>query len=489
MTDSILYRILYSGLVLIVYFVICPPKQSTIQQYKTFIQACLGFACVGVLVLMLAGAVWYTKKHFTGQSGPNVILIGIDTLRADHLGYLGYTRNTSPNLDRLARESLVYERAHSTTSWTLPAFHSLMTGLSPKNHRVRTTNDALSPAYTTLAELVNNEGYQTAGFISAPYLEDTFGFEQGFDYYDESLSTGTNIGSHRNITSRRLTNKARFWLRNRSNSPFFLFLHYWDPHYDYIPPESYDRVFYPEYDGDVNGLNIERSNKIHPGMPEDDLRQIVSLYDGEIRWTDYQLGRLFDFLQKQGLYEESWIIVVGDHGDEFLEHGGKGHRHTLYQELIHVPLIIKRPGSREGRRISKNVSINDVFPTLVRQITGELPYPVDGKSLLTKDKNVSTKQRPIYATLTRDRGTLRTVRKGDWKLILDPADTLPQLYNVKEDPGESTNVFKQNPEVGKRMKHLLRNWKQSTTSRRGTDSRAKMSKETRRKLKGLGYLN
>ena len=273
-----------------------------------------------------------------GVARPNVVLISIDSLRADHLGTYGYERETSPNIDALAAEGVVFENTVSSSTWTLPAHMSMLSSLNSRVHGVINDRKKLTDAATLVSEVFQRNGWRTAAVVAAPYLNHQFGFAQGFDVYDdETLFFANNSASHVGRTSLKTHQRALELLDDSGTEPFFLFLHYWDVHYDYIPPYPFQLMFDPDYEGDISSRRFERSAVINPDMDRLDLEHVVALYDGEIALVDMFLGRLFQQLKRRGLWDETMVIVTADHGDEFFEHGNKGHRKSLYRETLQIP--------------------------------------------------------------------------------------------------------------------------------------------------------
>jgi arylsulfatase A-like enzyme len=319
------------------------------------------------------------------EQPPNVILISIDSLRADHLGCYGYPKPTSPNIDALANESVMFTNAISTTTWTLPAHISMLTSLYPEVHQVINDGNKLSDKAVVplnkggqgvvCAETMKEAGYLTAGFVSGPYLSSKFGYNQGFDLYDDyTINYSSNEESHRGITSPKIHQQVTKWLEQNYCSPLFLFIHYWDVHYDYTPPPPFDTMFDPDYTGTITGQDYEGNELINPQMPERDLEHIIALYDGEIAFTDSYIGKLMTYLKELDIYENTMVILTSDHGDEFFEHVCKGHRNNLFDETLKVPLIIKFPSGKENpfaslspsrTRINQQVSIIDIVPTFL----------------------------------------------------------------------------------------------------------------------------
>ena len=316
---------------------------------------------------MLVLAVGCSPNQSESSRPPNVLLVSIDTLRPDHLHAYGYDRPTSPTIDRLAREGARFENAIAPTSWTLPSHITLLTGLPPSAHGVTKGGRRLLPEATTLAEIFHRTGYETVGFVSGPFLRAIYGYEQGFDRYDDEIATPILRASHSDVTSPKLVEKLLGWLGDRDDSrPFFAFLHMWDPHYDFIPPPPYDTMFDPDYEGTMTGENFTSSKDFRWGMDERDFEHVLALYDGEIRYTDDHLGQIIEALESQGLLDDTIIVVTSDHGEEFLEHRRKGHAQSLFEEVIRIPLVVRYPkGVRAGAVFDDQVRLADVAPTIV----------------------------------------------------------------------------------------------------------------------------
>jgi arylsulfatase len=300
---------------------------------------------------------------------PNLLLISIDTLRADHLGLYGYPRDTSPALDAFAREAVVFERAYSTSNWTLTAHVSMLTGLYPAQHRVLQMREALAPGVELLPEALGALGYRSAAVISAvPFLKAKHGLARGWETYDDETvypPPGGPAPHHVYVGSPHLHRRALELLEGLGRGPFFLFLHYFDPHNEYLPPSPYDRMFSVERDereGTRVPLELGRWELQRPLIE----RQMAR-YDGEIRWVDHWLGELFAELDRRGLAESTLVMVVSDHGEEFLEHGALYHGRTLFDAAVRVPLVVRFPRrAHAGRRVAAPVSLVDVGATLLR---------------------------------------------------------------------------------------------------------------------------
>lgn len=416
--------------------------------------------------------------------GPNIIILGIDTFRADHLKCMGYSRDTMPHTEQRMSAATVFHRAYSTTSWTLPAFHSILTGLYPSSHGVDKYESSLDPSCMTLAELLKNQGYQTAGFISGPFLKSVFGFDQGFDVYDESASSLSSETSQLDITSPKLVRRILPWLEKHHRHPFFLFVHWWDPHYDYIPPEPYRDRFADGYRGRIDGTRITTYSS-DPTLTEEELAHIVALYDAELFWTDLNLNELYEAMDRFDLSENTLLIIVGDHGEEFREHGRIGHHRTLYQEVIHVPLMVRTPGQDTRRDISDLVSIVDIMPSICEFLDIGVPEPIDGTSFFPASEELEvTKQDCVFAEL---HGTTNAIVTRTWSCILDSDSGALELYRLTDDPSESVNLAEA-PGIDSDLPERLWRWFSEKQNRTSESAQAEIDEDMDERLRSLGYI-
>jgi arylsulfatase A-like enzyme len=465
-------------------------------------------------------------KALPGQ--PNVVLISIDSLRADHLSGYGYHRLTSPNLDRFAREGALFENAIAESSWTLPTHVSMLTGLSSSVHGVELDHLRLAENVPTLASLLRNAGYRTGGIYSGPYLHPVFGFSQGFDEYegvygdaaglDQSIDSAkspderrraileANREAHHTITAPAVTEKAIDFLRRHGEQPFFLFLHYFDVHYDYRPPEWAWRRFDPDYDGPLAGDGVVRIRDIRPGMAAKDLDHVLALYDGEILFTDRYIGYFLERLERQGLAERTIVVITADHGEEFFEHGGKGHRRTLYEEVLRVPLLVRFPGRiPPGARLEELVRHIDIAPTILSLLGIEPGAPVsgaavgfdgpargEGRSAVSRLANAGSSNLWI-SSRTREHKYLLNLRRGRFERGSEI------LYDLVRDPGEQEPIATEDlekgngPAVRERFRQSLEALSLEERSLRefyhlSTGERVELPEEVREQLRSLGYV-
>jgi arylsulfatase A-like enzyme len=296
-----------------------------------------------------------------------------------------------------------------------------------------------------LAELLGGAGYQTAGVVSAPYLSSQFGFARGFDLYDDFSVPFTPDRESREraqaqISSPLLYPAVERWLRNAGPEPFFLFVHFFDVHYDYQPPPPFDTMFDPDYTGSITGRNFHENPRIRPGMPARDLEHLFALYDGEIRFTDGYVGRVLDLLAELGRADDTIVVLTSDHGDEFLEHGDKGHHRTLYEEMLNVPFIVSWPGGLPaGRVVSDPVSIVDIAPTVLDLAGLPVPPGVEGRSLRPLlDGSGSLPERTVVAELyVKPNLNLQVaLRRADHKIVQSLNFPHREAYDLGGDPRE-----------------------------------------------------
>jgi arylsulfatase A-like enzyme len=349
-----------------------------------------GAAALGLLTLFRTGRPpRETEPRPRPRAGTNVILITLSSLRADHVSCLGYARPTTPHLDRFAGRGTLFCSAFATSGWMMPAHGSLFTSLSPGVHGATHIERQLDGACETLAEILSARGYYCVGFCCAPRLDTEHGFAQGFHVYDDRTvssllhamepDAAQPFDINRQRTNDLINDAALRWLQNNRHAPFFLFVHYYDTHWDYVPPEPYRSLFDPNYSGPLNGTGIAREPLYSNPPDERDLRHLIALYDGEVRQSDEDLGEILAALQNDGLLENSLVIVLGDHGEELYEHGHTSHQ-GLYDELLHVPLVISAPRGAAGRTETL-VSQVDILPTILDYLDIPVPPACEGRSL------------------------------------------------------------------------------------------------------------
>lgn len=413
----------------------------------------LWMALLGGAVL---GAGGMGCRETTSLRARSVVLVTIDTLRADHLPTYGYFRNTAPNLDRLARSAVVFERAVTPMATTLPAHTSMLTGTLPRRHNIVRNGLVFEsePGLRTVAEMMKAGGYQTVAVVSASPVAAETGISTGFDRYDDPM-----LGPRPAATT---TDLALAHLRRLDDRPFFMWVHYWDPHDPYRPPPPYDTRFHRD-DGIREFLQRTGTSLTHRiGHVVFDVVDINNRYDGEIAYMDAHLGRFFDGMRAAGRFEETTIVVTSDHGEGLWQHGWHDHG-RIYNEQIFVPLVIKPPdsfGYAPSRRTRIATTI-DIFPTLGRML--DLPFPREAYAQFEGiDLFDDAVVRPyvISERVHRHRagwepGHKRSLTGVDYKLFV-LSERPDQLYDLREDPYELHDLRAQAPHVETQLKRYLR---------------------------------
>jgi len=434
---------------------------------------------------------------------PNIVLITVESLRPDHMASFGGPRTTSPRLDALSEEAVFYTDAHSVTSWTLSSHASLFTGLYPTAHQTTGPLSKLGSAYTTIAESLSERGYDCAGFVSGPYLRKQHGLNQGFSIYDDSAAELTSAAGHGDITNGRMHDLTSSFVESRraSDRPFFLFGYYWDPHYDYIPPAPFDNEFVDARCETIDVTGYETAGHVTADITPAQLRYVESQYDGEIKCTDEILGRLFDVLRAEGQWDNTLVIITSDHGEEFFDHGEKGHKHNLYVESVHVPLIVKYPGGERRGTDDRLVSLVDIHPTIL-EVADIAGYEhLHGVSLCEPNPAAN---RPIYFELLSrwyfpkpgggtdvQEQSFVAIRRGDHKLIKSSANEFVELYDVRADPREQVDLFGERTARAKRLFTTLTSWRadmQAIAEYHTEGGDAQISGEALERLRALGYV-
>lgn len=449
------------------------------------------------LAAAVGGAFETGPGKVVGATGPhpNILLVSIDSLRADHVGAYGYPRPTTPTLDRLAREGVRFETAVAPTSWTLPSHITLLTALDPLSHGVRNVSDRLDRSFTTLPEVLKKVGYATAGFVSGPFLDASHGFLQGFDHYDDYTAVRIHgQASARIVTSPLLLGVLEDWLKGwarRREQPFFVFLHMWDPHYDYLPPEPIRSQFTGDYKGEITGEDVIHSERIHAGMPQADLDQLINLYDGEIRHTDEHVGKALRLLERLGVLDDTIVVVTADHGEEFFEHQDKAHGKTLYDEVLRVPLIFWRPGLiPAGAVASRQARLMDVPRTLLALAGVDQALGLEGEGplsarMLPEVFGKEGSMRPAVGDLyARD----HSIRTEEYKLIVRGSGQTPELFDLRADPREQRNLAEQEAESAASLRGALEQALAQAAGPAGGKGPVRMDAEQRERLRSLGYI-
>jgi arylsulfatase A-like enzyme len=469
---------------------------------------------------------------------PNIVLLVMDSVRVANLSCYGYERPTTPHIDALAQQSTLYGQAISVGCWTLPVHASLFTGLYPLNHGVTVSKDALPDGFPTLARRLKELGYQTVCFSNNAYISSATGLDQGFDTVEDVWRITHPRGTERTKMSKRikqlerrgpwarpavklmrqamrlrsfmkhrrsqkdsgarLTNeKIESWLRQsrRPDAPFFIFVNYMECHERYSPPHPYDRRFMPAK------FSPWRVAQVSPNKAEvlsgsarrraDDLEIMRSLYDGALSYLDEKVAEVVRSLEALGILDDTVLVVTSDHGDSLGEHDHLGHRLALYEQLVHVPLIVRYPARFEaGARVAQQVQLADLFPTFLELAGADIADAAASgfHSLLAPP----TAQRPFTvaentAPISLDSLQARMIRTDQYKFIWK-SNHQHELYDLARDPHETANLVVVESDVARRLVERLEAWERSLEDRRIETRQAEYDEATLQRLRGLGYV-
>jgi arylsulfatase A-like enzyme len=420
------------------------------------------------------------------ESGPpNLVLISLDTTRRDHGSAYGYARKTTPTLERLAAEGVRFAHAYAPAPTTGPSHATLFTALYPITHRVVKNGRVLAPAHVTLAERLHERGWTTAGVVSSYVLDARFGFGQGFETWDDDfeLASATTMlpsGNGAEVFDRKAdatTRRALRWLEEERDAsrPFFLFVHYMDPHEPWVAPPEILRRFRT------------------PDLPLDGVSGLIARYDAEIAFTDQQLGELFEALERLGLARDTIVAVTADHGEGLMDHGELNHGTQLYEEQLRVPLLLRFPRRLPaGRVIDGPVSLLDLAPTLLALMAVEPAAgdPMQGRNLVP----VLEGREPLDPALplflfrpdnTEIPGEQYAIRQGDWKLIRGPGE-MRELFDLGADPREREDRSAAEAERVRELERQLDRWLRA--HQRADAAPDLVSPEDLERLRALGYV-
>lgn len=448
------------------------------------------FLCIlGVSVLALSVMGWKSQPT---KSRLNVLLISIDTLRADHLSCYGYQRQTSPNIDQLAGEGYRFNNAYTTLPGTLPAHTSLLTSLYPRQFSILVNGEIVPSKVTTLAEILESSGYSTAAFISTSALDARYGLNQGFQVYRGVGDTKLELPATDTVI------KAIEWLGGHKDETFFLFVHFFDPHTRYDAPELYRQKFKVANTGEPleDYIFIQDPSLFTPER----VREIIAAYDAEIAYVDWAVGELLKELDKLGLNENTIVVLVSDHGeslDELIQSHSYAfdHGEFLYAHQLHVPLIIRMPGSTSGGKgvvQTTPVSLIDVMPTILDALKIKSPNYMAGSSLYPLLLGQETTYGPVFSERRSFENPPKPYFAGDdysviedkWHLIFSTIRK-SELYDLSEDAREKNNLSNQAKKI-EALESKIKLWRKQTKPLFG-ESVPETDEDALKKLRSLGY--
>lgn len=448
-------------------------------------------------VALLGAAVLSCSAPEAAEPRPrNVLFVLVDTLRADHLGAYGYGRSTSPALDAFAKESLLFENARSQASCTFPSANSILTSRSPTAFLGQPQQAlGIPPGIQSIAEILAGRGYRTAAVSASPVVRNTKsrfnptgGFGRGFSIFDEVC-----VWKPAHCVNRR----ALEVLAQKDERPFFLYLHYMDPHGPYRPPREHRKFSKSGIATDKDFIRYGDPNPIgdwlykqepDPGVTPAEMQHLIDLYDDEIVYFDLRFGELLASLKKSGLLENTMVVLTADHGEEFLEHGHIKHCRTVYDNSIKIPYILHIPGV-PARAMAAPVQNLDLVPTILDYLGIDAAgLKLEGRSLRPLIEGRMKEKEAGELRQFASQGSLRSAADGRFKLIHDLAANTWALYDLKADPGEKTDTLARERRSFHRLRESLRGWIDRTEGA-GTESESvRKAKEAEKKLRSLGYL-
>jgi len=483
-------------------------------------------AIVPLVVVLLASALPVACAAPAPSPPPSMIVIVVDTLRADHLGLYGYQANpTSPHLDARAPAAAVFERAYSTSSWTLPAFGSLFTGQIPTRHtagvRVSDVEDAvaeggrddivmrpiktfyrLDESLPTLAETLQSAGYRTGAIMNNSFLGPVFGLGRGFDSYDFDRADPERLAS-------QATDLALEWLGSREASdgaPFLLVVHYFDPHLPYRAPRPYLGRFAAQHETAEFAVPVADMDPLrqHIRARDEGWQNLAALeraqYDEEIAYTDSEVERLLAALEARGFLDSGYVLLTSDHGEEFFDHGRSEHGHTVFDEVVRVPLLVWGPALTPGR-YQLPVSLVDLMPTLLDMAGAPPPANLQGVSIwralregpASRSASAVRFDRPLLAEGMLYGDEKKALIRWPWKLMVDIEDEGQWLFDLASDPAESARPGLDHLDESERERALtmmaeLQAMISAASAEAGVGESASLSDETLERLRALGYI-
>ncbi|UCH85295.1 MAG: sulfatase [Candidatus Latescibacterota bacterium] len=482
-------------------------------------KAVVTLGCIAAAFLIVGFGYAKLSRPPAPLDRPNVLLIVLDTVRQQNLSLYGYARKTTPHLDRFAKECAVYDNAYAVAPWTIPNHAAMFTGMYTCQHGARLGAPELRGVVTTLAELLYEDGYETIAYSNNPVIAGTRGYAQGFEAYNQPWErtfgrlfralphlSGRPEDAGAHVTG-KLTEK---WVKHRDTSrPFFLFINYLEAHSRYWPPQEYRFAFVPDdtpltdanTQYDFVGLACGTVKKT-----DGEQQNAMGFYDGEILYLDHCVNELMGCLRETGALDNTVVIITSDHGEEFGEHDLVGHEFGLYNTLLKVPLIIRYPKLLSPGRYGDHTQLIDLFTTILAGTRS--PYDTSG-DVLAYNLFERPQRREVIAEnyheyqkfqnkvaercpdtdVTSFVSTLRSIRIGDFKLIASSSGDL-ELYNKATDPGETTNLADENPELAAELDVLIASWFERTKTPLVEMQRdaSEDSEELRKKLRALGYI-
>ena len=481
-----------------------------------FIIAVAVFLSIFLYQKQFSGTTTKTEGMISPESRPNIIMILVDALRANRLGCYGHDRNTSPTVDNIASDGIIFEHVISQAPWTQPAVASLFSSRYPSVHKVINISlvekmekgkvpkmAVFNKAFTTFVESLDAVGYDTAGFTANPFMSESYGFERGFDHYaDMSAREGKEQRGN------QLNDEVVEWLKKRdSQNPFFIYIHYMDVHGPYYARDEYIEPFMRQVrqienkqrlsKGEVSRLGYLLKRSAAPIVEKHgDLtgyREFWSaFYDAGVREQDHHIANLKKRIEDIGLWNDAYVIFTSDHGEELFEKGFCDHGNSLYDTELHVPLILRWDGVlAKGKRIDRTVSLVDFMPTVIEQLKLDDVEGLQGTSFM--DDIITNSSQPevmVFSEAVKYRPNIYSVHLDDWKLIMNFHRKTIELYNISKDPSEMVELSKQYPDKKKELVAIIQSQIETNAklSEKIKRENIPINQEQYERLKSLGYV-
>lgn len=520
-------------------------KRVKARTFRSIIRFQIVFLIIIILISLISNKILLDRHEISiipAKRGEickyNIILIVLDAVRYDHLSCYGYKSETTPNIDSLAEEGALFENAYAPSSHTIESVPSLFTSCYPSTHNVKIVTSSIPQNLLMLPEIFKAYGYKTSLFSVNPFVslshgynrgvDDFFGLEENVIKIDKtvlgfqllyfpiipmvqqmfksilkfSYSLFLSEASFKSVDPISVTQKVKQWLMDKREDPFFIYIHYDGGHTPYNPPESYWRLFDPNYQGKpVSNFTMGWGNFLPflegKQLPERDLDNMIARYDGEIFYHDYCLGQLFKHIEKLDLSDKTIIVITADHGEEFYEHNGWSHGHSLFEETVHVPLIFWCPGLvPKAKRVLELVSLVDVFPTILTlcgvEEDFELPYAIDGVDLspFILDIGHKPKLEFIFSEFYKGKNFARCIRTENFKAIdiRFGLKNKKMLFDLERDPRERNNIYDEKKQVGRELFKKIDILVKRAEERSFKPQKAIADEKLKEWLRTLGYI-
>jgi arylsulfatase len=449
------------------------------------------------------------ENNLSINNPPNIIIISIDALRADHLSCYGYKHIKTKNIDKIAEDGFLFRNAYSTTSWTLASMMSMLTGKYPSVHQCTNYVKSKPESIITITQVLKSYGYQTYGINTSEMLNYRYGFSSGFDRYIEYreiswlyLFKETRIYKFLNkilsqdphkYSTMWATKEIKKFLNKKHNSPFFLWTHYLDPHAPYTPPKKYIPDGIESAKESYDFMKTKMNFPLEIQYSKENRSSLINLYDGEILYIDDKIGEIMQLLKNKNLYDNSFILLTSDHGEEFLEHNGWRHGRTLYNEVVNIPFIVKLPieynQEKMPHTINKPISLSSLPGTLLNILKIDKYKELGNENIFIMNEDISNVR--VFSEVLPDYPPLKKMVTHSSTIIYDRETNKIELYNISNDIYEKNDISDEYPEKTKQLLKELLIWVDKNENERNkhkSSSQLSLDEESLEGIRGLGYI-